>query len=418
MLLRHLCLILFFFSISENIIGQHTICIGESIRIGNPLSSVVIGKPGFEYSWTSSPNDPSMSCTTCPAPRVTPEQTTTYTLNGLYSIVVTVTKPNLIIYGEDPGRNFGFDNWTYFNNPLNKGAPAINTRVPIISVAKGSSEDVNVAIWPANTHGCLFHKNGDTLNLETSSIQAPSGTFMMTNTGRNDGTNEEHIICVEARAYEENGTIIKHHPRPSRYDVWVFKPLALSVMARVVNQQNGAIGGTNWSSTDFSGGDNAQIQHVNEVFKQAAIEFQLVKLGPCDTNFDANSNNQFDYSGFFGIQIEPNNINNDCGDGSNYNMFLVDNTHTSSGAVGGFMNYGSNFGFSDISQAANPVRVMSHELGHGFTLRHAVGCGAGGPDTNVDNDNVMSYCGGDNEIMLRSYQWVVIRLEILSDGFY
>ena len=54
------------------------ICANQTVRIG---SAPIAGLSGVIYSWTSSPTDATMSCTTCAQPEVHPSSATTYTLS-------------------------------------------------------------------------------------------------------------------------------------------------------------------------------------------------------------------------------------------------------------------------------------------------------------------------------------------------
>lgn len=264
---------------------------------------------------------------------------------------------------KENGSAYGYDQYT---DPAH----------PWKSLETGKTDTVRVVITPSAGYATVSFASASSSSVSVSPATATSSSQVVSNQG---GTSRG-TARINARVAGTNKTY---------YSGAVYRKIAKTVAVTLVNEQDTDGKGPDRGYTSTNIADSLIIADLKKVYKQAVIEWTVVRQPVCTVNFDLNNDGLIDVNSWMSAEMQK--IRDTCGSNHMYNIFLVNKP---SDGTTGFMAKNQKYGF--VHADGGGSQTVAHELGHG-----AAGLG----HTPSDAANVMYNFYSPTAWRLRKNQW-------------
>ncbi|HEX8411808.1 MAG TPA: fibronectin type III domain-containing protein [Thermoanaerobaculia bacterium] len=264
---------------------------------------------------------------------------------------------------QEHGSSYGYDQYTDATHPWK-------------SVEAGKSDSVRAVITPSAPYKVVSFASASSSQVSVSPSTPSSASQVLSNQG---GTSRG-TARINVRA---------HGNDLGYYSGAVYRKIQRTVAVTLVHEQDTDGKGANqgYSSVDIS--DSLIISDLQRVYKQAVIEWTVVRRAACTVNFDLNNDGKIDVNTWMSAEMQK--IRDICGSSHQYNIFLVSKPSDGSS---GFMQANQKYGFVHVENGN--AKTVGHELGHGS---------GGLSHTPSDSENIMYNYSSSTKWRLRKGQW-------------
>lgn len=269
-----------------------------------------------------------------------------------------------VVFNES-GTKYGYDGYT-------------DSKHPWKSLETGLSDTVRAVTAPSSAYKSVSLTSSSSSAISVSPAAPTSASQIVTNQAGDSRTTAQ----INARVNDSNFAY---------YKAAAYRKVQKTVAVILVNESDTDGSGPNKGYTSTNISDASITSELQKVYKQAIIEWTVVRRSTCTVDFDLNNDVKLDVSVWMTPEMQK--IRDACGSSTHaYNIFLV-NKPSVNGRAGSMM-FNQKYGF--VHADWGNANTVAHELGHG----------AGGlTHTTPDSDNIMYDFEATTRLRLRKNQW-------------
>jgi hypothetical protein len=284
-------------------------------------------------------------------------------LSGTSGFSVFDTGYRIGVTIKEQGSTYGYDNHTDPQHPWK-------------SVETGKTDTVRTEIVPSSAYKSVSFTSASSSKVSVSPSTPTSSNQVLTNQGGTTRATAKISVSIS------DGNL-------AQYSAAAYKKIQKTVAIILVHEKDTDGSGPNRGYTSIDIADSLITSELRGAYKQAVVEWKVVRRPTCTVEFDLNNDGRIDVGVWMSAEMQK--IRDACKSDEAYNVFLVSKPTRSSTGV---MQFNQKYGF--VHADTGGAQTVAHELGHGAaSLTH----------TPSDEANVMYNFFSPSAWRFRKNQW-------------